>query len=336
MQKEILKFVLKKKMEKTNKNKSRNLSDFLRYHKNEMSGEERNSFERDLQKDPFAEEASEGFSLITSDEAEKDLSAIKRKLERKTGKRSPVIYYRLAAAVAVLVTISVIFFNNRNMNEETTLSKNSTEEVKAPLTIAEAEPLKDKTESPNLPVSPSPPPAARAEAEKKEAVYEVTDIDEITADQMMTKDSVTLKIDLLAASAVEDDDANPEEEVKKMSDARVTGVALKEEAQAPLSARSKSAPDIVSPEPVTGLDSFNIWIEKNIHDPDPDNNLEEAVIISFIVMKDSTIRNIKIISSPGEAFSREAKRLINEGPLWKPAMIDGKPLEKEHRLTIRF
>lgn len=323
-------------MEKTNKNKSRNLSDFLRYHKNEMSGEERNSFERDLQKDPFAEEASEGFSLITADEAEKDLSAIKRKLERKTGKRSPVIYYRLAAAVAVLVTISVIFFNNWNMNEETTLSKNSTEEVKAPLTIAEAEPLKDKTESPALPLSPSPPPAARAEAEKKEAVYEVADIDEITADQMMTKDSVTLKNDVLAASAVADDDANTEEEVKMMMDASVAGVALKEEAQAPLSARSKSAPAIVSPEPVTGLDSFNIWIEKNIHDPEPDKNLEEAVIISFIVMKDSTITKLKIISSPGEAFSREAKRLIKEGPLWKPAMIDGNPIEKEHRLTIRF
>jgi len=323
-------------MERKNKDKSRNLADFLRYRKNEMSGEERNSFERDLQKDPFAEEASEGFSKVTADEAEKDLSAIRIKLEKRISKRSPVIFYRLAAAVAVLVTVSVIFFINRNKQEEMTLGKNSTEEVKAPLTIAATEPLKDKTESPTLPLSPSPPPAARAEAEKKEAASEVTDIDEIAADQIITIDSMTLKNDLLAASAVSDDDARPEEEVKKMIDASVAGVALKEEVKASASVRSKSASAIVTPEPVTGLDSFNLWIEKNIRNPEPEKNLEYAVVLSFIVMKDSTISNIKIISSPGGAYSMEAKRLMKEGPLWKPAIIDGEPLEKECRFTIRF
>jgi len=323
-------------MERTNKNKSRNLTDFLRYRKNEMSGKERNSFEKDLQKDPFTEEASEGFSLISADEAEKDLSAIKRRLEKRISKRSPAIYYRLAAAVALLVTISVIFYNNRNTNKEMTLSENNIEEVKVPMTIAASEPLTDKTESPTLPLYPSPPPSDKVKAEEKVTSDEVTYKDEGNADQMIAVDSVSVKNDLLAASSVDKDDEKPAEEEKKMENAMVAGVALKEEAQAPLSARSKSVSAMSYPEPVTGLDSFNIWIEKNIRNPEPDNNIQEEVVISFIVKKDSTIRNIKIISSPGVSFSGEAKRLIKEGPLWKPAMIDGKPVEEEYRFTIRF
>ena len=323
-------------MENTNKNKSRNLTDFLRYRKNEMSGEERNSFERDLQKDPFKEEASEGFSLISADEAEKDLSAITRRVERKIGRRSPVVYYRLAAAVAVLVTISVIFFNNRNSNKEMTLSENNIEEVKAPFTIAASEALTDKKESPSLPLSPPPHYAARAETVEKEAVEEVTNTDEVIAYQIIAADTVTSGNDLIAASDIAEDDSKPAAEKKKMDDAMVAGSALKEEAQAPLTARSKSVSAVTYPEPVTGLDSFNIWIDKNIRNPEPDNNIQEAVVISFIVKRDSTITNIKIISSPGMTFSREAKRLIFEGPVWKPAMIDGKPVEEEYRVTIRF
>ena len=323
-------------MEKKNKNKSRNLTDFLRYHKNEMSGEERNSFERDLQRDPFTEEASEGFSQITSGEAEKDLSAIKRSIERKISTGSSAIYYRLAAAVAVLVTISVIIFNNRDTKEKLTLSENNTEEVKVPLTIAASEPLSDRKESPPLPLTPSPPPAAKAEAAEKEAVEEVTYKDEMNADQMIIVDSVSFKNDQIAASDISEDDTKPAGEEKKMENARVAGFALKEEAKAPLSVKSKSASLVSYPEPVTGLDSFNIWIENNIRNPETDNDIQESVVISFTVNKDSTITDIKIISSPGMAFSREAKRLIKEGPLWKPAMIDGKPVEEEYRFTIRF
>jgi len=300
-------------MEKTNKKRNRNQTDFLRYLKGDMSGEERNSFERELQKDPFAEEASEGFSQITAEEAENDLSHLEKQIEIKTRKRSYGLYYRIAASVAVFVTLSILYFNDPDKKEDRTLSKNDIEEVKVPITIAATEPLTDKTEksepadkseSPTLPLTPSPPRAARAEAEEKEVVAE--------------------------------DDAKPSEEEKKMEDALVAGVALKKEAQVPLSARSKSVSAVLPPEPVTGLDSFNIWIEKNIHNPEPDNNIQEAVVISFRVMIDSTIANIKIVNSPGDAYSREALRLIKEGPSWKPGMIDGKQVEVEYLITIRF
>ena len=305
-------------MERTNKNKSRNMTDFLRYHKDEMSGEERNSFERDLQKDPFAQEAWEGFSLVTSEEAEKDLSDLKKELKKRIMKRTPHIYYRLAAAASllILVSISVVIYNSQFNKKKMTLGNNDIEVAESPLTVTATEPLKDITEnsetgitSPPLPLSPSPSPApAPAPAPATTA----------------------------AMAEAKEKDAIPAEAEKKSEAERLAGVSLQMQAQTPPAARSKAASSYVPPQPVTGLDSFNLWIEKNIRDPLPDKENEEVVVVSFKVRADSTITDFQIITSPGEAYSIEAERLIKEGPVWKPASENGIPAEAETSVKIVF
>ncbi len=49
MPKEIWKFVSKNKMSEKNKNRKKELEDFLRYSQDQMSEEERNAFEKSLQ-----------------------------------------------------------------------------------------------------------------------------------------------------------------------------------------------------------------------------------------------------------------------------------------------
>ena len=61
-----------------NKNTSKKSRDFLRYLRDEMTGEEKNSFEKELQKDPFAEEAFEGFESVTPEEIKNDLADLKK------------------------------------------------------------------------------------------------------------------------------------------------------------------------------------------------------------------------------------------------------------------
>lgn len=323
------------------------MTDFLRYHKDEMSGEERNSFERDLQKDPFAQEASEGFSLITAEESEKDLSDLKKKLKKMIVKSTPHIYYRFAAAasLAVLVSISVVIYNSQFNKKKMTLGKIDIEEVKSPMTVAVTEPLKDKTEnsetaykkeSPTLPLSPSPSLDAKAEAEEKEAADIFDSTDEIAADQITGRDSETMENYLAVTSEITEDDAIPSEAEKKSETSKLAGVFLHMQEQKPLAARSKSALSYVPSQPVTGLDSFNLWIEKNIRNPRPDNGNEEAVVVSFKVMVDSTVTDIHIISSPGDAYSKEALRLIREGPVWKPATENDLPSEEETSVKIVF
>ena len=87
-----------------------------------MSDKERNAFERELQKDPFAEEAAEGFEAVTPEEAERDLLSIKSRLTKRTTRKQRFIYYRIAASIAVLMVVSSIFIVvERNKPEEQSL-----------------------------------------------------------------------------------------------------------------------------------------------------------------------------------------------------------------------
>jgi len=322
-------------MNNRDKNKTRNPAEFIRYRKSEMTGEERNSFERDLQKDPFAEEASEGFSLLTAEEAEKDISGLKKKLEARRRKSSTAIYYRIAAAVAVLVTVSIVFFN-RTREPDIILSKSDLEKPETTLVIAASEPLMDKTEkaavrnepmnrtlidSPQQPVSQSLTPNE----------YQQVAISSELEVEAKEEGKGEQKEDIKATPViVEDNYSQPAEAEKKMEMSKVAGAA------APMAAKRKSAPDHIPPQPVTGIDSFNIYLELNVRNPQPESDQERFVTISFTVRTDSTLTDLKVIESPGQAYTREANRLMKDGPKWKPAMMDGIPVEAEYRITIRF
>jgi TonB family protein len=91
------------------KNGNDQVSDFLRYHGNGMRDEERNDFERNLQKDPFASEASEGFESIDPSRAKNDLLRIRKQLNKRTSGKPKMVWYRIAASVAVLTILSSIF-----------------------------------------------------------------------------------------------------------------------------------------------------------------------------------------------------------------------------------
>jgi hypothetical protein len=95
------------------------VSGFFRYHQDRLSGKERNSFERELQKDPFAEEASEGFSLISEKDAENDISELQNLLKKRTSGKRRLIYFRIAASIAVLMIISTVYiFLEKNKTTE--------------------------------------------------------------------------------------------------------------------------------------------------------------------------------------------------------------------------
>ena len=99
-------------MSEKKKHRKQELEDFLRYSANNMSGEEKNAFERELQKDPFDEEAMEGFSSLDASTILSDVDELRSKLkERLTGRRSTrMMYFRLAASVALLIMVTGAFY----------------------------------------------------------------------------------------------------------------------------------------------------------------------------------------------------------------------------------
>lgn len=88
--------------------------------------------------------------------------------------------------------------------------------------------------------------------------------------------------------------------------------------------------------PLGGKKEFKEYIEENIIYPDTTTSDREVVVLKFIVLPDGRPSNIKVILSPGEKFSKEAIRLLINGPDWIPAEKGGKYIAEENRLKVIF
>ena len=97
-------------MRKESKNSRIKADDFIRYRAGNMTGQERNAFEKKLQKDPFADEAADGFSGSDPDEIRDDLAALDKKLGKRISGRkiSPLI--RIAAAITIIIAVSSVLY----------------------------------------------------------------------------------------------------------------------------------------------------------------------------------------------------------------------------------
>lgn len=62
--------------------------------------------------------------------------------------------------------------------------------------------------------------------------------------------------------------------------------------------------------------------------------ISKKIIISFIVLKDGSLSNIKIRKSISKKADKEAIRVIKLMPKWKPGKIDGKIVEMKVLLPI--
>ncbi len=97
-------------MSKKTEHKTNSEKDFLGYSANEMTEQERNAFEKNLQKDVFEEEAIEGLSSLPGSLLTKDLSELGSRISSKSRSRRRFNVYQLAAGLAVLVCVSSLFY----------------------------------------------------------------------------------------------------------------------------------------------------------------------------------------------------------------------------------
>jgi hypothetical protein len=327
--------------EKINNGKIK-LTEFLKYRRNEMSDRERNAFEKELQKDPFLEEAAEGFSKIEPEEAERDMNDLYKQLKGNYKKGKGFIFYRIAASVAVLMIISSVFIvldrgGSTKLSEA--VIQPDTFEIHGP------DPIK-------MPVSPQAVPRKKSpekiQEKKVEALSqypeESTSMKSIAS---RTEEKAAEKPDSELIADTEFDEISRLAEVAPSSGINDTFVAASEQGEyrskKRIAVRSASGirasltPDYLSPLPEIGLDSFNIYIEKNIRIPEGHPDGQSAVVmLTFNVGLDGKIDRIKIISTPGKAYSDEAIRLLKEGPRWQPSKAGDKNSGEKATLNIVF
>jgi len=342
-------------MSDRNKNRKDSLSEFLRYKQGKMSVEERNSFERELQKDPFAEEAAEGFELITANSVTDDISILQKHLKSRITGRRRYIYYSIAASVAVLMVISTLYIviNKSNTSpqiaEVTTTEDSSLKKEVQPIPVLAENKKSDKTaaasesekrKEENKPVTLADAMQGAGAAERaKDVVPPVSDsadeikISTINSNVAELQPAAPMAAKAISAKAYSQSQIKTDSDLYSLDEVVVVGYGVKkndyEEYDTP--------PGYTPPQPVGGRTAFNKYIEENINRPDTISKGQRVVVvINFTVLLDGSIDSLKIVRSPGKSFSDEALRLLKSGPGWKPAEENGQAIADEVKIRIIF
>lgn len=80
------------------------------------------------------------------------------------------------------------------------------------------------------------------------------------------------------------------------------------------------------------------FIYKNLKYPTEarKNGVEGTVVITYVVEKDGTINDAKILRDIGDGCGEEALRIVNSMPKWNPGIQKGKPVNVQFNIPIRF
>ncbi len=88
----------------------------------------------------------------------------------------------------------------------------------------------------------------------------------------------------------------------------------------------------VQPEFPGGLDKFYEFIGKNYKLPNI--QIGGKVITSFVIEKDGSLTDIKVLKDIGYNTGNEAIKVLKKCPKWKPAMQNGRNVRCQYTLPI--
>jgi TonB family protein len=94
----------------------------------------------------------------------------------------------------------------------------------------------------------------------------------------------------------------------------------------------------VAPKFKGGDAAFGMFLSRSVRYPAEarENNIKGKVTLTFVVEKDGTIANVKIIKSVHRSIDAEALRTLKSSPLWIPGTINGVPVRTQYNVTIDF
>lgn len=94
----------------------------------------------------------------------------------------------------------------------------------------------------------------------------------------------------------------------------------------------------VDPEFPGGEEALYKYLAENIKYPvmAKNNKVEGRVYITFVIEKDGTVSDAKVLRSVNEELDTEALRVINAMPKWKPGTQRGVPVRVQYNIPISF
>ncbi len=92
------------------------------------------------------------------------------------------------------------------------------------------------------------------------------------------------------------------------------------------------------PEYPGGAHALFEYLAKNIRYPESAEKagIQGRVIATFVVMKDGSISNVKVVKSVSPELDTEARRVLSAMPNWTPGMQNGKAVNVKYTVPISF
>lgn len=87
-----------------------------------------------------------------------------------------------------------------------------------------------------------------------------------------------------------------------------------------------------------GMEGLNKYLAKNIRYPEvaQEAGIQGRVVVQFVVEKDGSATDIKVVRSVDPALDKEAERVVKSMPKWKPGKQRGKPVRSKFTLPVQF
>ncbi|KDN54344.1 energy transducer TonB [Flavobacterium seoulense] len=84
-----------------------------------------------------------------------------------------------------------------------------------------------------------------------------------------------------------------------------------------------------------GIEKFYRYIGNHFTSPVLDENRNVRIFVSFVVEKDGSMSNIKVLNKPGQALEKEAIRVLQSIKVkWTPGILNSKPVRTAYNLPI--
>nr|MBC7613784.1 TonB family protein [Pseudopedobacter sp.] len=87
-----------------------------------------------------------------------------------------------------------------------------------------------------------------------------------------------------------------------------------------------------------GLDAFGKFLGKNLRYPPiaRDNGIQGRVFCNFVVEKDGSLTDIKVVRGIGGGADEEAVRVLKSSPKWNPGVQNGRNVRVSYTIPIFF
>ena len=228
-----------------------------------------------------------------------------------------------ALVIGILLFVFIISFQTI-LNFISGFIPKAKEKVKITNVVLQPPPPLDKTKPPPPPPEPPkpkvdqvkfPPPVVKPDNEVKEQPPTVKELEVADPGQK------TVKGDPNAEIKIDEPVGNSDVKQVTEEDPNQIFTAVEQE-----------------PSFAGGIDKFYKYLQNNIRYPAvaKENNVQGKVFVTFVVERDGSLTDIKVVRGIGSGCDEEAMRVLRNSPKWKAGIQNGRPVRVQYTMPISF